>query len=152
MDRRPHHHHLKGPATMNDTDRCNRALALRERGSIPADPGEPRPCGRPAGHNGPCRSEQALARYAQAERERWHTDEYRAAARIRRHVNQIITAIYGHAPDPDRSRAARLGNHHRWHVNGLEDPACPWCTPPQPDPDGWDLAAPALTTTGRLVP
>lgn len=50
--------------------RCGKTLALDgryERGGIAGDPGNPPACGRPDGHNGPCRSAAALARYAPAD-------------------------------------------------------------------------------------
>lgn len=59
--------------------RCGRVLALDgrfERGGVPGDPGDPPRCGRPDGHNGRCRSAEAVARYLRA-------DVARAAARRR---------------------------------------------------------------------
>ena len=53
--------------------RCGRVLALDgryERGGVAGDPGDPPACGRPEGHDGPCRSAAAVARYNRASLDR----------------------------------------------------------------------------------
>lgn len=56
--------------------RCGKPITLDgrfERGGIPGDPGHPPVCGRPVHDSGPCRSAEALARYAvaQSQRKSW---------------------------------------------------------------------------------
>lgn len=53
--------------------RCGRGLAVDgryERAGMPGDPGKPPVCGRREGHNPPCRSEAAVARYLRADLDR----------------------------------------------------------------------------------
>ena len=43
-------------------------------------------CGRPAGHNGPCRSPQSLAKALELDRKRWPAEHERRRQRRRREV------------------------------------------------------------------
>ena len=90
--------------------RCGKAMRLVEAawGALP----EGLRCGRPAGHNGPCRSPQALAKAAGYERRTWPARRER-----RRPANAVLAAEIRRARTAagvsQRALARRLGVSQR---------------------------------------